>query len=120
MTKVNIEDAKNYKKCAKKSYEVSACIPAQGTLIINKLEQAALYKKLGNKSYFTAEQVAKNNLMNKYANEIRSGAMFLADGKTVCLCGTVGEMWLTKLETVVNTYTLSEGNPVTPEVLQPD
>ena len=52
MTKVNIEDARNYKKCAKKSYEVSACIPAQGTLIINKLEQAALYKKLGNKSYF--------------------------------------------------------------------
>ena len=84
MTKVNIEDAKNYKKCAKKSYEVSACIPAQGTLIINKLEQAALYKKLGNKSYFTAEQVAKNNLMNKYANEIRTGAMFLADGKTIC------------------------------------
>ena len=117
MTKVNIEDARNYKKCAKKSYEVSACIPAQGTLIINKLEQAALYKKLGNKSYFTAEQVAKNNLMNKYANEIKSGAMYLADGKTVCLCGTVGEMWLTKLETVVNTYTLSEGNPVTQDVL---
>ena len=58
MTKVNIEDAKNYKKCAKKSYEVSACIPAQGTLIINKLEQAALYKKLGNKSYFTNSKLS--------------------------------------------------------------
>ena len=118
MTKVNIEDAKNYKKCAKKSYEVSACIPAQGTLIINKLEQAALYKKLGNKSYFTAEQVAKNNLMNKYANEIKSGAMYLADGKTICLCGTVGELWLTKVEKVVNTYTFAEGQPVSPELLE--
>lgn len=114
MTKVDIEDVKNYKKCSKMSYEVYACIPSQGTIIINKLEQAALYKKLGNKAYFTAEQVAKNNLMNKYENEIKSGAMHLADGKTVCLCGTVGEMWLTKLEKVVNTYTLSEGTTVTP------
>ena len=110
MQRVNIEDIKNYRKCSKKSYEVYACIPAQGTLIVNKLEQATLYKKLGNKAYFTAEQVAKNNLMHKYANEIKSGAMYLADGKSVCLCGTVGEMWLTKLEKVMNTYTLSEGH----------
>ena len=117
MTRVNIEDARNYKKCAKKSYEVYACIPEKDTLIINKLEQASLYNKLGKKDHFTAKDVHKRNLLEKYANEIKSGAMYLADGKTVCLCGTVGEMWLTKLETVVNTYTLSEGNPVTPDVL---
>lgn len=117
MTRVNIEDAKNYKKCAKKSYEVYACIPEKDTLIINKLEQASLYNKLGKKDHFTAKDVHKRNLLEKYANEIRSGAMYLADGKTVCLCGTIGELWLTKIEKVVNTYTFAEGQPVAPELL---
>ena len=112
MTRVNIEDARNYKKCAKKSYEVYACIPEKDTLIINKLEQASLYNKLGKKDHFTAKDVHKRNLLEKYANEIKSGAMYLADGDAVCLCGTVGELWLAKAGKVIDTYTFAEGQPI--------
>ena len=118
MTRVNIEDARNYKKCAKKSYEVYACIPEKDTLIINKLEQASLYNKLGKKDHFTAKDVHKRNLLEKYANEIRSGAMFLADGEAVCLCGTVGELWLANVERVVDTYTFAEGQLISTEQLK--
>ena len=112
MTRVNIEDARNYKKCAKKSYEVYACIPEKDTLIINKLEQASLYNKLGKRDHFTAKDVHKRNLLEKYANEIKSGAMYLADGDAVCLCGTVGELWLAKAGKVIDTYTFAEGQPI--------
>lgn len=58
MTRVNIDDAKNYKKCSTKSYEVYACIPEAGTCIINRLHDTDLYKRY-RKEYMTAEQAKK-------------------------------------------------------------
>lgn len=110
MKQINIEDVKNYKKTSKKSYEVYACIPKKGTLIINKLEQAELYNRTGRKDHFTAEEVEKKGLLQSYANEIKSGKMHLADGNLVCICGTVGELYLTSMQNVFGTYTFADGN----------
>ena len=38
--------------------------------------------------------------------------MYLADGDAVCLCGTVGELWLAKAGKVIDTYTFAEGQPI--------
>lgn len=105
MTRVNIDDAKNYKKCSKKSYEVYACIPEAGTCIINRLHNTDLYKRY-KKDYMTAEQAKKYQ------------GLPLADGNQVCIYGVAGEFSLVPLQVVLNNYVLENGMSVSVDELK--
>lgn len=105
MTRVNIDDAKNYKKCSKKSYEVYACIPEKGTCIINRLHNTDLYKRY-RKEYMTAEQAKKYQ------------GLPLADGNQVCIYGVAGEFSLVPLQVVLNNYVLENGMSVSVDELK--
>lgn len=105
MTRVNIDDSKNYKKCSKKSYEVYACIPEAGTCIINRLHNTDLYKRY-KKDYMTAEQAKKYQ------------GLPLADGNQVCIYGVSGEFSLVPLQVVLNNYVLENGMSVSVEELK--
>ena len=105
MTRVNIDDAKNYKKCSKKSYEVYACIPEKGTCIINRLHDTDLYKRY-RKEYMTAEQAKKYQ------------GLPLADGNQVCIYGVAGEFSLVPLQVVLNNYVLENGMSVSVDELK--
>lgn len=105
MTRVNIDDAKNYKKCSKKSYEVYACIPEAGTCIINRLHNTDLYKRY-RKEYMTAEQAKKYQ------------GLPLADGNQVCIYGVAGEFSLVPLQVVLNNYVLENGMSVSVDELK--
>ena len=105
MTRVNIDDAKNYKKCSTKSYEVYACIPEKGTCIINRLHDTDLYKRY-RKEYMTAEQAKKYQ------------GLPLADGNQVCIYGVAGEFSLVPLQVVLNNYVLENGMSVSVDELK--
>lgn len=105
MTRVNIDDAKNYKKCSTKSYEVYACIPEAGTCIINRLHNTDLYKRY-KKDYMTAEQAKKYQ------------GLPLADGNQVCIYGVAGEFSLVPLQVVLNNYVLENGMSVSVDELK--
>ena len=105
MTRVNIDDAKNYKKCSTKSYEVYACIPEKGTCIINRLHNTDLYKRY-KKDYMTAEQAKKYQ------------GLPLADGNQVCIYGVAGEFSLVPLQVVLNNYVLENGMSVSVDELK--
>ena len=105
MTRVNIDDAKNYKKCSTKSYEVYACIPEKGTCIINRLHNTDLYKRY-RKEYMTAEQAKKYQ------------GLPLADGNQVCIYGVAGEFSLVPLQVVLNNYVLENGMSVSVDELK--
>ena len=105
MTRVNIDDAKNYKKCSTKSYEVYACIPEAGTCIINRLHNTDLYKRY-RKEYMTAEQAKKYQ------------GLPLADGNQVCIYGVAGEFSLVPLQVVLNNYVLENGMSVSVDELK--
>lgn len=105
MTRVNIDNAKNYKKCSTKSYEVYACIPEAGTCIINRLHNTDLYKRY-KKDYLTAEQAKKYQ------------GLPLADGNQVCIYGVAGEFSLVPLQVVLNNYVLDNGMSVSEDELK--
>lgn len=105
MTRVNIDDAKNYKKCSMKSYEVYACIPEAGTCIINRLHNTDLYKRY-KKDYMKAEQAKKYQ------------GLPLANGNQVCIYGVAGEFSLVPLQVVLNNYVLDNGMSVSEDELK--
>lgn len=48
-----------YKPCRKKQYDIHVCMPPEGTIVFNKLEQADIVKYLNGKDYFTLSDLDK-------------------------------------------------------------
>lgn len=113
MKQVDISDINNYKTCCKKDYSIYACIPESDTIIINRFSNPDLYVKLGRKDFFTAEQVHKQNLLQKYADYIQKGQIQVVKDSCVCLYGTVGELKLLSIREFVNTYTFADNQQIT-------
>lgn len=89
------DNPQNYKPCKKKQYEIWVCKPPQGTVIINKLEQADSVIAAGGRTYFTAREISTNPKIAAGVQQLlQAGKAYLVkDDQTFVLCGTQGEMW---------------------------
>ena len=118
-TYVDIDNPSSYKNCAKKQYEIYVCMPPKNTIVINKLEQADVVKQLGNKTYFTRDdidKIQKTNppLLSLLQSLVSQGRAYaVTDATPFVLCGTVGEMWTIKPDKLASTYMfLQNGQPL--------
>jgi len=117
MTKyVDINDPNKYVPCHKRSYTIYACIPAVGTVVINKLEQAASINALKGKSFFTISALNAMRESNKPQYEmlmslVQQGQAYRTTMKCpVVLCETVGELRCISLEAFTKQYRLIQDN----------
>lgn len=102
----------NYKRCQKKQYDIWACMPPPGTIVVNKLEQPNSVKALGGKTYFTEMQLVELSKRNPAAVQqlqamIQRGEIYCTKPGDMVLSGTRGELWVTKQEKVMQTYQVS-------------
>lgn len=116
---VNYDDAKNYRKCHKKLYDIYACIPPKGTIVINKLEQADVVKQFRGKTYFTVKELDEmrkkgDNTYNVLVQLCQGGMAYATNENTpVVLAGTLGEMWCVNMQKLASAYMfLNNGQPV--------
>lgn len=116
---VMIDDPSLYKPCRKKTYDIHVCMPAKGSVVVNKLEQLDTVKMLGGKTYFRADtlkglQQRGDSRFNVVSQLVSSGRAYVVNDATpFVLCGTVGELWTIAPQKLQQTYTfLSDGMPV--------
>lgn len=102
-------DVNNYKPCRKKQYEIWACMPPAGTIVVNKLEQPEAVKMLGKKTYFTGKDLTMLQQRNPSAiaqlqGMVQRGMVYCTKAGDMVLSGTRGELWVTSKEKVAKTY----------------
>lgn len=118
------DNPSNYAKCRKKLYNIAACMPPAGTVVINILEQADVVKMLGGRTYFTADEVVKmksqNSPMFQTLSQLASqGRIYtVSEVKNVVLAGTMGEMWVVDFNKLISSYTTVTGDTIKPEDLK--
>ena len=113
---VNITDARNYKPCRKKIYEIYVCKPPIGTCVINKLEQVDIVKQCNGRTFFTAEEMQKMSMTNpQMFNYLRQNAYVVDVNKRYILSGILGEMWAIDEAKLCERYSLADGTPLTPQ-----
>lgn len=118
------DNQSNYIKCKKKLYNIAACMPPVGTVVVNILEQADVVQALGGRTYFTADEVmelkAQNHPMFNTLSQLASqGRIYtVSEAKNVVLAGTMGEMWVVDFNKLVNSYTTASGGIIKPEDLR--
>lgn len=110
---------KNFKKCRKKLYEIYACVPDDGTIVFNKLEQQSNIRKLesmglkglSKKPYLTTYDIKKlePNAMNALKQAVNQNLCYVFKKGQVLLCGTQGELWTINAEKFLNSYDFVEG-----------
>ena len=108
----------NYTRCRKKLYEIHACMPPVGTVVVNILEQADVVRMLNGRTYFTAEEVI--NLKNQNHPLFATLQQLASQGKiytvnetkNVVLAGTMGEMWVVDFNKLTSGYTNTNGTPI--------
>lgn len=114
---VDIENPKNYKKCVKKQYDIYVCMPPEGTIVVNKLEQAEVVHWLHGKTYITVEEFNKlsYSVKEQLNTLIKTGRAYRVSGTApFVLCGTVGELRTIKSDELSSSYTfLQGGKPLT-------
>lgn len=99
----------NYKPCYKKQYDIWACIPPKGTIIVSKLEQPESVARLGGRTYFTGEMLAEyqrtnNPIIGVLKELLAQKGVYCTEAGTVVLSGTRGELWTTSIEKLQATY----------------
>lgn len=115
---LNINDAKNYKPCRKKIYEIYVCKPPIGTCVINKLEQADIVRQCNGRTFFTADEMQKMSMTNpQMFNYLRQNAYVVDVNKRYILSGVLGEMWAIDEVKLCERYQLSDGTLLTPQAL---
>lgn len=108
-------DPKNYKNCAKKSYDIHVCMPPRDTIVINKLEQADVVKMFNGKTYFTVDDIKslsmkRHPILSQLQQLKLEGRIYMVSSKEpFVLCGTVGEMWLINPDKLAMSYTFIDG-----------
>lgn len=124
MLPVNYNDITQYKKCRKKLYNIYACLPPAGTIVINKLEQPQAVKALGNREFFNHDELVNmlcicNPLLHTLTELCGHGMVYkVCKGNEVVLRGTVGEMWTISLDKLIKSYDLASGGAITSEYLK--
>lgn len=89
---VDINDAKMYKPCQKKQYDIHVCMPEKGAIVVNKLEQAEMLQSLSNVPFVSAQAV-QQGFCKDYQQAVLVGRAYLVSDKTpFVLCGTVGAL----------------------------
>lgn len=112
------DNPQNYVRCKKKLYEIAACMPPVGTVVVNKLEQGDVVQMLGGRTYFTITELnhlkSQNSSMFNTLQQLASqGRLYVvSEQKNVVLAGTMGEMWVTDFATLCKKYTSANGNPI--------
>lgn len=115
---VNIDLVSSYKPCKKKQYEIWACKPPRGTVVINKVEQKDVLdylgryiKKLHSDCFLTPKELehVRNNRPELY-NEIVRNCYITNDKANIVLSGTIHEMWVTSFEYLCKNYDMSQSN----------
>ena len=112
----------NYKPCKKKQYEIWVCKPPQGTVVINKLEQADAVKYADGRTFFTASEIKADPKTAAGVQQLlQAGKAYLVkDNQTFVLCGTQGEMWCISGAKLAQKYVwASDGAPLNDDTLRP-
>lgn len=115
------DNPQNYKPCKKKQYEIWVCKPPQGTVIINKLEQADSVIAAGGRTYFTAREISTNPKIAAGVQQLlQAGKAYLVkDDQTFVLCGTESEMWCISGAKLAKKYVwASDGSPINDKTLK--
>ena len=88
-----------YKPCRKKQYDIHVCMPPEGTIVFNKLEQADIVKYLNGKDYFTLSDLDKlkredSNKLSIIMQAVSNGEAYQVSKQIpFVLGGTKGELW---------------------------
>ena len=125
-----LNEVSDYMPCRKKDYRIHFCIPQNGTVVLNRFEQAATVFEAGSE-YFTAAYMkslsadAQNDFLAResagqlYIVRRNSGQQFgdyasvtedFMESRCVVLAGTQGEMWTISVNQLLQRYTTPEGN----------
>ena len=97
---VDVLDPVSYKICNEKAHTVHICRPPKNTVVINRLLYPEVVRALGNRVFFTAEDVMKmkqNNpqsfqVLQQYVNNGLAQAITRYDDFLVC--GVLGELYV--------------------------
>lgn len=119
MQTVDIFNKKSYKDCFPKSYEVYVCMPPEGTVILNKLEQYSVYTKL-KRDYFTPAELeslrSKQPAKFNYIRECVASGKCYATSKSVpfIIAGIIGEFYTIKPDVLAHKYSFMQGEFLVP------
>ena len=113
----------NFKPCKKKQYDIYACLPPLGTVVINKLEQARVLKLTNGKTWFSLSEIKGDPRKKALCQMLLSrGQAYLVSEQTpVVLAGTVGEYWAIDFNTLMQKYvipTQGRSTSITKEVIE--
>ena len=111
----------NYKRCVKKQYEIWVCQPPQGTVVINKLEQADSVAMCRGKTVFTPYEIERNPQIKALCEKlVGSGKAYIVNNpQNFVLSGTRGELWCIKGDKLAKKYVwASDNTPINAQTLK--
>ena len=111
----------NYKKCVKKQYEIWVCQPPQGTVVINKLEQADSVSACRGRTVFAPFEIERNPQIKALCEQlVTSGKAYIVNNpQTFVLSGTRGELWCIKGDKLAKKYVWASDNaPINAQTLK--
>ena len=119
---INIWDnPANYKKCVKKQYEIWVCQPPQGTVVINKLEQADSVSACRGRTVFAPFEIEHNPQIKALCEQlVKDGKAYIVNNpQTFVLSGTRGELWCIKGDKLAKKYVwASDNTPINAQTLK--
>lgn len=107
---VDIDNPNNYKNCVNKQCDTYVCMPPKNTIVINKFEQASVVKQLGNRTYFTEEdirklQVSNPSMIDTLKQLVSQGkACAVTDATPFVLFDNLEQMWTTSPDILAKYY----------------
>lgn len=111
----------NYKKCVKKQYEIWVCQPPQGTVVINKLEQADSVSMCRGRTVFAPFEIERNPQIKALCEQlVTTGKAYIVNSpQTFVLSGTRGELWCIKGDKLAKKYVwASDTAPINAQTLK--
>lgn len=116
---IDYTNSSNYKKCARKQYEVYFCKPPINTIVLNTESFPDIVKSCNGKRYFTAAEIAsmqkKNpSLISNLQNLVMSRRAFaVTEQSPYVISDVLGNLKTCSLDDLQRSYNLiSEGQPI--------
>ena len=97
-----------WRNCQRKQYSVYAIVPPAGYVFANKLEQPEQFRYI--RERFKTFIVSMDKITQADMQALGNNC-YKTDGKSVVICGTRGELWMSKAEQFVKSYTKPDGSP---------
>ena len=120
LKQVDFNSMSSYKNCYKKSYDAYVCMPPKKTVVLNKIKHAAVIANLGNKTYFTAEQIEDMQKTNPQGYAViqqciaQQKAYEVTEAMPFVICGVTGELSTISAAELAAMYTFLQNNQPLP------